>query len=277
MRRVVLGHDSIVLDKENPPGVAGFSCLSEGSVIFGTVYYAEGLSNPTVVACHGFPSIDKNTDVALVLRQAGFNVVVFSYRGAWGSGGGFSFYGAVEDTLNILHHITQKKTDLSSRFDSERIILMGHSMGAFAAFRAAASFKDVRDVALLSTWNIGADALLMARDAEVRTRVDYILGGVGRLAGASRSSLVNEMLQNADLYDLKRDVPSLCGRNVLMVGASDDVLTPLDVHHSVLASEMRKLKNSRVTEKILPCDHIFTLKRNALCRVILKWLETCGY
>ncbi|GHS95601.1 hypothetical protein AGMMS50276_11870 [Synergistales bacterium] len=277
MRRVVLGHDFSVLDKENPPGVAGFSCLSDGSMIFGTVYYAEGLNNPTVVICHGFPSIDKDSDVALALRQAGLNVVVFSYRGAWGSGGGFSFFGAVEDTLNILHHIAQKKTDLTSRFDASRIILIGHSMGAFVALKAAVAFNNVRDVGLCATWNIGADATLMTRDAKTRTRVDYILGGTGRLAGASRSSLLNEMMQHASDYDLRRDVPSLRGRNVLLVGASEDVSTPLSIHHDVLASEMRKYKECHVTEKILQCDHVFTLKRNALCRVILKWLESCGY
>ncbi|GHV36421.1 hypothetical protein FACS1894187_10990 [Synergistales bacterium] len=277
MRKVVLGRDSPILDRETPPGVAGFSCLSDTSLIFGTVYYAEGLNNPTVVVCHGFPSIDKNNDIAFILRQAGFNVVIFSYRGAWGSGGGFSFYGAVEDTINILHHIAQKKTDLTSRFDSERIILMGHSMGVFVALKAAAAFKNVRDIALCAAWNIGADATLMTRNAEDRTRVDFILGGAGRLAGASRSSLLNEMLQHADDYDLRRDVPSLCGRNVLLVGASEDVLTPINLHHNVLASEMRKYKECLLTEKILPCDHVFTSKRNALYRVILKWLEACGY
>jgi pimeloyl-ACP methyl ester carboxylesterase len=276
MRKVRLGQDNPILDKEHPPGVAGFSCLSEGVVVFGLVYYAEGLGNPTAVLCHGFPGMEKNSDIAQNLRQAGFNVVIFSYRGAWGSQGSFTFSGAVEDTRNVIRHVTHKKLPEPDRFDSGRIVLIGHSMGAFAAFKAAAALPEVRDVALLTVWNIGLDAKRIGEDDATKERVNYILGGTGCLAGATRSTLLNEMLQKADDFDLQDDTPAFKERRVLFVSATEDLFTPGGLHQGLLAEALRRGKNC-VSEKSLAGDHVFSAKRSALSRALLNWLAEGGY
>jgi pimeloyl-ACP methyl ester carboxylesterase len=276
MKKVFLGKDSPVLDREHPPGVAGFSCPSGGVCIFGLVYYAEGFCNPTVILCHGFPGMEKNSDIAQSLRQAGFNVVIFSYRGAWGSQGFFSFSGAVEDTQNVVRHIMRKKLPEPDRFDSGRVVLVGHSMGAFAAFKAAAALPEIRDVALLTVWNIGLDAARMRQDEETKKRVNYILEGAGCLAGVTRAALLNEMLHNADDFDLQRDVPAFRERRVLLVGATEDVFTPGGLHQGLLAEALRR-EGSSVSEKFLASDHVFSVKRNALSRALLNWLAGGGY
>ncbi|MDR2174876.1 MAG: alpha/beta hydrolase [Synergistaceae bacterium] len=276
MRTVCLGKDNPVLDKEHPPGVAGFSCVSGDVGIFGLVYYAEGLCNPTVVLCHGFPGMEKNGDIAQNLRRAGFNVVIFSYRGAWGSQGAFSFFGTVEDTQSVVRHVARKKLPEPDRFDSGRIVLVGHSMGAFAAFKAAAALPAIRDIALLTVWNIGLDAGRMGRDEETKKRVDYILDGVGCLAGATRAALLNEILQNEDVFDLQNDATAFRGRRVLLLGAKEDLFTPGGLHQALLAKALRR-EASFVSEKSLACDHVFSAKRNAVSRVLLKWLAEGGY
>jgi pimeloyl-ACP methyl ester carboxylesterase len=276
MRKVYLGRDNPVLDREHPPGIAGFSCASGSVGIFGLVYYAEGFRNPTVVLCHGFPGMEKNGDIAQNLRQAGFNVVIFSYRGAWGSQGAFSFSGAVEDTLNIVRHVARKKLPEPDRFDSGRIVLAGHSMGAFAAFKAAAALPAIRDIALLTVWNIGLDAGRARRDEETKKRVDYILEGAGCLAGATRAGLLNEMLQNADAFDLQDDAPAFRGRRVLLLRAKEDLFTPGGLHQELLAKALRR-EGSFVSEKSLAGDHVFSAKRNAVSRALLKWLAEGGY
>ena len=81
--------------------LAGFSCPSDDGVLFGSVYYAEGKGNPTILICHGFPGLEKNCDLAQTLHQARFNVITFSYRGAWGSRGVFTFAGTAWDVANI--------------------------------------------------------------------------------------------------------------------------------------------------------------------------------
>jgi pimeloyl-ACP methyl ester carboxylesterase len=276
MRKVYIGKDNPVLDREHLPGVAGFSCASGNVCIFGIVYYAEGLRNPTVVLCHGFPGMEKNGDIAHNLRQAGFNAVIFSYRGAWGSQGFFSFSGTVEDTRNIVCHVMRRKLPEPDRFDPARVVLVGHSMGAFAAFKAAAGLPAVRDVALLTVWNIGLDAARIKRDEETKKRVDYILEGAGCLAGTTRAALLNEMLHNADAFDLQNDVSALRGRRVLLLGAKGDLFTPGGLHQELLAKALRR-EGSFVSEELLPGDHAFSTKRRAVSRVLLKWLAEGGY
>ena len=276
MRKVRLGRDNPVLDREHPPGVAGFSCTSGGVSIFGLVYYAEGLCNPTVVLCHGFPGMEKNGDIAQNLRQAGFNVIIFSYRGAWGSQGVFSFFGTTEDAQSVVRHVMRKKLPEPERFDSGRVILIGHSMGAFAAFKAAATLPAVRDIALLSVWNIGLDAGRMEKDEETKKRVDYILDGAGCLAGATRATLLNEMLRNTDIFDLQGDVPVFRGRRVFLLGAKEDLFTPGGLHQKLLAKALRR-EASFVSEKFIAGDHVFSAKRNAVSRVLLDWLAEGGY
>jgi pimeloyl-ACP methyl ester carboxylesterase len=220
--------------------------------------------------------MEKNSDIAQSLRQAGFNVVIFSYRGAWGSQGFFSFSGVVEDTQNVVRHIMRKKLPEPDRFDSGRVVLIGHSMGAFAAFKAAAAFPEIRDIALLTVWNIGLDAARMTRDEETKTRVNYILDGTGCLAGVTRAGLLNEMLQNADDFDLQRDVPAFKRRRVLLVKVTEDLFTPGGLHQGLLAKALRREGNV-VSEKSLAGDHVFSAKRNALSRTLLNWLADGGY
>jgi pimeloyl-ACP methyl ester carboxylesterase len=276
MRTVYLGKDSPIRDREHPPGVAGFSCISGDVGVFGIVYYAEGLCNPTAIFCHGFPGMEKNSDIAQNLRQAGFNVVIFSYRGAWGSQGFFSFSGTVEDTRNVVRHVIRKKLPEPERFDSGRVVLVGHSMGAFAAFKAAAALPAIQDIALLTVWNIGLDAGQMERDVETKKRVDYILDGAGCLAGTTRAALLNEMLQNADDFDLRNDASAFRGRRVLLLGAAGDLFTPGGLHKELLAKALRA-GGSFVSEKSLAGDHVFSVKRNAVSRVLLRWLADGGY
>ena len=51
-----------------------------------------------VVLLHGLPGYEVNGDSAQARRRAGWNVLLFHYRGTLGAGGAFSFSSAIEDT-----------------------------------------------------------------------------------------------------------------------------------------------------------------------------------
>jgi dipeptidyl aminopeptidase/acylaminoacyl peptidase len=91
---------------------------------------------PTVVVLHG---VNKNrTDVirtALVLRRAGFNVLVFDGRGHGNSEGRYVTYGFYErrDVECVLDWLTTEK-----RINRDAIGLAGESMGAAIALQVAA-------------------------------------------------------------------------------------------------------------------------------------------
>ena len=82
-------------DAEHPPAINELTIPSDGSRMPGLIYVANGPGpHPTVVLLHGFPGNEKNLDLAQALRRAGFNVLFFHYRGAWGAEG---------DYLSLIH------------------------------------------------------------------------------------------------------------------------------------------------------------------------------
>lgn len=94
-------------------------------------------SAPTIVVLHGVKQ--NRTDVvrtAVVLRKAGFNILLFDGRGHGNSGGKFVTYGFYErrDVETALNWLVGEK-----HIDKELIGLAGESMGAAIALQVAAS------------------------------------------------------------------------------------------------------------------------------------------
>ena len=57
---------------------------------------------PDVILLHGLPGNERNLDLAQAIRRAGWDVLTFTYRGAWGSPGDFSIANAMEDAAAAL-------------------------------------------------------------------------------------------------------------------------------------------------------------------------------
>ncbi|MEO6228194.1 MAG: hypothetical protein ABIO61_10130 [Thermomonas sp.] len=69
---------------------------SHGAKLNALMYVAAGAKpHPTVILLHGFPGNERNLDLAQDIRRAGWNVLYFNYRGAWGTPGDFSFANSI--------------------------------------------------------------------------------------------------------------------------------------------------------------------------------------
>jgi len=102
--------------------------------MYSVIYIASGAGpHPTVLMLHGFPGNEKNLDLAYSVRRAGWNVLAPFYRGAWGSGGTFSFTHTLEDAQASIDFLRQPENVKKFRIDSNHIVLIGHSMGGFVA------------------------------------------------------------------------------------------------------------------------------------------------
>ncbi|MCB1685750.1 MAG: hypothetical protein KDI31_14745, partial [Pseudomonadales bacterium] len=95
--------DNPETDREAPPGLIAPQIFSQGAQMNALLYTANGPGpHPTVLLLHGFPGNEKNLDLAQALRRAGFNVLFFHYRGAWGSDGDYSLPGVLDDIVTAL-------------------------------------------------------------------------------------------------------------------------------------------------------------------------------
>lgn len=237
--------------------------------VFGVFYRAAGGDpHPTILLLHGLPGFEQNGDLAQALRRAGWNVLIFHYRGSWGSGGSFSFANCVEDVQLVLEYLRTPANAARLGIDPRRLALIGHSMGGFLAGMGLMHDQAVLGAALVSAWNPGAFATRPSPELD-KQQLEEFRGDVGPLAGASPEALLAEAKKNAAAWDLAAHTSLWKSRPVLVV-ESDDFLHADD---AALAAAARKAPGSQVTEVAMTTDHAYSDHRIALTAALLGWLK----
>src|SRR5260221_9998869 len=139
----------------------------------------------TVVLLHGCPGLEQNLDLAAELRDRGWNALVFHYRGCWGSGGRYDLRTITTDVAAAVDYL--QDGDLPT-VDRERIAVVGHSLGGWAAVLAAARDHRLRAVAVC-----GGVADLGGRlRSGTLASVPGINPGVTRLVGAEAGGFLSD-------------------------------------------------------------------------------------
>ena len=92
------------------PDVSSVHIVSQGKTLFGRLFSpalesAESKA-PSVFMLHGIPGTEQNFDVAYALRDAGFNCLLWHYRGCWGSDGSYSIDGLPDDIEAALRSLS---------------------------------------------------------------------------------------------------------------------------------------------------------------------------
>jgi len=254
-------------DKEFPAAVEAPDVTSHGARLNAMFYIASGRGpHPAVLLVQGFPGNEKNLDLAYSLRRAGWNVLIYHYRGSWGSAGTFSFANVIEDTQAAIQFLRDSENAKEYRMDPKKIVLIGHSMGGFMAACAASRDPEVAGLVMISAWNIGAT---MSGPKETH-RVDRIPSASSRLAGTTPAGLQAEAEANAAKWNYLDYAEALRNRPVLIVESHDRNLS----YNKEMKEALQKAGNTRVTEAYLETDHSYSDHRIALQVAVLEWLDT---
>lgn len=113
--------------------------VSEDSTSLFGIFLAGESGRPGIVLCHGyFRDHSEPLDVAVSLNQAGYNVLLFDFRGSGRSEGDHTTAGYLEvwDVLAAVHWLKDKTS-------GQPIGVLGISMGAAAAITAATETEDI--------------------------------------------------------------------------------------------------------------------------------------
>jgi pimeloyl-ACP methyl ester carboxylesterase len=266
--------DPASIDAKFPPGLEAVAISSGGALMNGVVYVADGPGpHPVAILLHGFPGDERHADLAHALRRAGWNVMLFHYRGAWGSPGAFSFSNAIEDVGAAIDLARSPAFATAFRADPTSVVLVGHSMGGFLALTVASERSDVRCVASLAGANLGLFGLL-AQEPKGRSQLEQGFGPSMRpIAGVTLAQLIDELAANTDAFDTTRRAAALANRPVLLVAGARDDVTPPPVHHEPLAAALAAAKAPQVTAEVLDADHAFSSRRIALANAVVGWME----
>lgn len=255
-------------DKDHPAGLDAFQIDVQGAKINAVMYLASGEQpHPTMLFLHGFPGNETNVDLMQAVRRAGWNVLRINYRGAWGSGGAFSFAHARTDAETAVDFLTNPANLAKYRIDPKRIVVAGHSMGGFmAASASAARPSAVAGTILIDAWNIGGDEYFGKTDPKVLA--EEIRPDTVPLAGTSPEALIAEIGRDRAKLDLVALSRTIAERPVLMIGAERGI----GAVTAKLAQAAREAHPGTVVEAQYATDHSFSDSRIALESEVLRWL-----
>lgn len=266
--------DPATIDAAFPPGLAEVSFESSGERLNGHIYLANGAGpHPTVILLHGFPGNEKNLDLAQALRREGFNVLFFHYRGAWGSEGVYSFTHLIEDVGAATRFLRAKAADY--RVDPAKLILIGHSMGGFAALQGAARDPSIVCTAAIAPANLGARVFAFDQDKQFEAGFRAYADSLQMLAGFDGARGVAEIRANAEAFELHNLTPGLAGKQVLIIGADKDASVSAETVIKPLIAAYEADPAIRTSGVILPGDHSFSWTRGALIRTVADWAKGC--
>lgn len=261
-------------DEAHPPALQEAHFVSHGDRLNGIVYLANGPGpHPAVILLHGFPGNEKNLDLAQAMRANGFNVMFFHYRGAWGSEGTYSFTHVAEDVAAAADYLRANAGRL--RTDPNRIILVGHSMGGFAALMGAARDDRINCTAAITPADLGAVARLFQAQPELARDFSTYSDTLQMLQGFSGQAALDEIQANREAFDLRALAPRLRGKSVLVVGADRDTDVPVEGIVQPLIDAYEADPAIRTTGVILSGDHSFSWTREQLIETVQRWAEAC--
>jgi pimeloyl-ACP methyl ester carboxylesterase len=267
---------------EDPPRHSAFPATiveltipSHGMRLPGHIYLASGQGpHPTVVFLHGLPGNERNLDLAQALRRAGFNALFFHYRGAWGAEGEYRMTQLPDDALAVLNWLREPGQLSSLRIDGEKLSVLGHSLGGYAALASGARDADLACVVALSPANL----LLWQRAAGEKDEGFDALAAYAdslfMLRGFSGQVAFEELTETAPAeLDTAAFGAGLRGKSVLMMVGERDETTPPDTMFDPVVAAYEKVEGLDLTVRKLDDDHSFSSSRLTLAAHILAWTD----
>jgi len=260
-------------DPDHPASLVDIGFDSDGARINGVAYVPGGPGpHPGALVLHGLPGYERNLDLAQALRRTGWTAMVVHYRGAWGSGGRFSFGGVLEDSRRALDHLRSPRMGEQLRVDPARVALVGHSMGGWASLVTAAR-SDVIGAVSIAGFNLGAVARRIGQDPGFAGVLREIFEPqMAPLAGTSADRLFAEAAEAGDAWDVCSHAERLSGRAVLLLAATNDEEVPVEMHH-VPVVEALSTAGARLTHHVFETDHAFSDRRIELAETVAGWLQ----
>jgi pimeloyl-ACP methyl ester carboxylesterase len=239
----------------NSPGLDGIVITHSGSKLLGVLYRAGGAGlHPTALLLHGIPGLEQNTDIAYALRDVGWHVLLFHYRGCWGSEGDYTLAGIPDDVRAALDTLTSGDFPV----DPERIVAVGHNLGGWASIVAAS--HDPRIHAIATLGGISNLRTISLSD-QVATDTARFLRNISGRGIQSQWRALGATYNPVDLMDWLQACP------LLIVHGTADEVVPVSQ-----ATELEAKAPAAEVVLIEGADHTFSQHRKQLVETVVPWV-----
>jgi pimeloyl-ACP methyl ester carboxylesterase len=253
---------------------------SKGSLL--NAFFYQGSTTkpgPVVILLHGWPgNADNPMGLAPKICAGGINVLVFNFRGTWGSQGYNSIKNSAEDISEAIHFLNQKNISEKYGIDTSQIIVAGYSLGGGAAMTAALYDPEVKKVISIAGADISVFIRMLAADQqfrsnfEERTRSQSGEGGLARIEG-DIPAFVDDMIKNLDYFDLVKNAELLKSKEILFIVGWDDTTGKMEENALPLYRKLKQLKAPDVSIAAFTDNHAFTNSRDDLAKTIVEWIK----
>ena len=214
---------------------------------------------PGVLIMHGFPGVPPILyDLSSSLCQEGFAPMLFHYRGCWGSGGRYSFLGALKDAQEALEVLAQRKD-----VDESRLATVGHSFGGLAAIQTAAQNSSLKAVAAL------CPVASLKEDITGLHSKTILVRGLPFVSGLTMTDALKEWKAITEHYDPIYYVNKISPRPFLVIHGDKDDIIPIKCS-TKLFSRAEEPKEIAVVNG---ADHIFSGKQRIVVGKTVSWLK----
>lgn len=232
----------------------------------------DGKKQPVIILCHGIPGNDQLLDFAYLLQEHGYHVMSFEYSGSWGSDGDYSLSNVVEDIDTVLNWILEQQDD---RVDQKRIYFLCHSLGGFGGVNVFARRPEVAAGAFLSPANI-TDLYDEAKKSPdtLKAFVKEMDELCEPLNGIDGDKIVAEIEQKGESFRFENVASGFGTRPVLLVRATNDVLTPSPICADVLKRVEDGIPGSHCELETYEAPHDYLNVRGKVRERVLKFFDS---
>lgn len=240
--------------------------------LYALLYRVESkTSAPVIIIAHGIPGHEKNNALAQQLRQSGFNVLIYSYSGSWGSEGHFSFANCVEDEISVVDFVLN---DNEYNLDKNSIFLIGHSFGCYVAAKAMIERKTIRGAVFMMPYDVGRHYQTGITDDCACNSLNTLLEEVAMfIPGTSRDDLYEEVKANPDYYSYYPFIRELARKPIFWVSCYNDSQAPEYIHTIPFMDLIKESRSSNVTWKRYLTDHYYGSILPLITMEIVKFLR----
>lgn len=242
-------------------------------------YFTRGIGKglrPTVILLHGFPGNNRDVlGLAEIIPQAGWNALVFNYRGLYASEGLGTPMNSQEDVLEAVGFLKKKETIQKFNIDHDKIYLAGYSYGGCQSVIAGAAEPSIKGVIFIA----GADINLLMKEVEEDTELGKMLKEMLRqeysnpdVRGPDFDSMVNDIIAVREKFDIVRHASQIADKNILLIGGWGDTQATLENHIVPFYRALQKAGAQNLTPVLLDDDHGFKKECLHLHKIIASWL-----
>ena len=255
------------------PSSGGILIPGRRGKLFAHSYFPGGVyPRPVVILCHGIPGNERLFDFSIYLREHGFCTVNFHYSGSWGSDGSYSVAHCMEDTATVVDYVQKNECGC---YDTDRIYVVGHSLGGLMASYAIGSLPAVRGGAILAPYNVrvGAEPVVSGSGDSFLYDIFSTETEDFWLRDFRKDVFVADVTREPERYDLCTYAAGLSRKSVFLATCTMDLTCPKQRHGGALADAIRAQNGGApFMYREYETEHCFNLLRSEVKADITNFL-----